>query len=125
MLLTTAKQALAAAALAGILGIVPARAQDAPHGAKVFNACAACHAKDRSKRTGPGLQGLLGRQAGTVPGFRYSRAMKRSGVIWDAKSLDTYLAAPQKAIPGNVMPFAGVKNARDRADLIAYLATLK
>ena len=103
----------------------PAYAQDISHGKSVFRACSACHATDQTNRVGPGLQGIVGRTAGTFPAFRYSRAMKKSGIIWDEKSLDAYLAAPQKAIPGNRMPFAGLKNAQDRADLIAYLATLK
>jgi cytochrome c len=108
------------------IGIVcPAYAQDASHGERVYKVCAACHAKDHTNRAGPGLQGVFGRPAGTVAGFRYSRAMKQSGVVWEEKSLDAYLTAPQKFVPGNIMPFAGIKNDRDRADLIAYLETLK
>lgn len=103
----------------------PAHAQDIANGKSVFRACAACHATDQTNRVGPGLQGIVGRTAGTFPAFRYSRAMRKSGIIWDENSLDAYLAAPQKAIPGNRMPFAGLKNANDRADLIAYLSTLK
>jgi cytochrome c len=119
-----------AALVAGIVAIAigiacPAYAQDAAHGESVFKACAACHARDHTNRTGPGLKGILGRTAGTVSGFRYSRAMKQFGIVWDEKSLDAYLAAPQKAVPGNIMPFSGLKDARDRADLIAYLATLR
>lgn len=122
---STRQTALLAGMLALAIGMAPAHAQDAAHGQTVFKACAACHANDHTNRTGPGLQGILGRTAGTVSGFRYSRAMKQSGIVWDEKSLDAYLTAPQKAIPGNVMPFSGLKNERDRADLIAYLATLK
>ena len=103
----------------------PGWAQDAAHGETVFKVCAACHAKDQTNRTGPGLQGVVGRTAGTALGFRFSRAMKQSGIVWDNKSLDAYLAAPQKAVPGNTMPYAGMKNYQDRVDLIAYLATLK
>jgi len=114
---------LLAAAVIG--GAGPGHAQDAAHGETVFKACAACHAKDQTNRTGPGLQGVVGRTAGTAPGFRFSRAMKQSGVVWDTTTLDAYLAAPQKAIPGNAMPYAGLKNDQDRADLISYLTTLK
>jgi cytochrome c len=120
------RSALFAAIFAIAIGVArPVHAQDAAHGASVFKVCAACHANDNTNRTGPGLKGILGRTAGTVLGFRYSRAMKQSGIVWDEKSLDAYLTAPQKAVPGNIMPFSGLKDARDRADLIAYLATLK
>ncbi|WP_244551379.1 cytochrome c family protein [Bradyrhizobium sp. Rc2d] len=100
-------------------------AQDAEHGKTIFNACATCHATDQADRVGPGLQGIIGRKAGAVPGFRYSNAMKKSDIVWDAKILDAYLESPQKVVPGNRMPYAGLKNPTDRADLVAYLATLK
>ena len=60
-----------------------------------------------------------------MPGFRFSRAMKNSGVVWDAKTLDAYIANPQAAIPGNVMPYSGLTDAKRRVDLVAYLQTLK
>ena len=115
----------AAIVIAAIGLAAPCYAQDAGHGESVFKACAACHAKDHTNRVGPGLQGIIGRTAGTVAGFRYSRAMKQAGLVWDEKSLDAYIAAPQKVVPGNTMPYAGLKNDKDRADLIAYLVTLK
>jgi cytochrome c len=102
-----------------------ANAQDAKHGAQVFNACAVCHATDNSARVGPGLQGIVGRHAGSMSGFRYSRAMKNASITWDEKSLDAYITAPQALVPGTTMPFSGIPNAGDRADLIAYLETLK
>lgn len=105
--------------------VSPGYAQDADHGKSVFAACAACHAPDHAIRVGPGLEGIVGRKAGTVPGFRYSNAMKNSGIVWDDKSLNAYLEAPQKAVPGNRMPYPGLKDATDRADLVGYLATLK
>ena len=74
---------------------------------------------------GPKLGGVLNRAAGSVEGFRYSRAMKNSKVVWDEKSLDVYLAEPQKLVPGNLMPFSGIAEAQKRSDLIAYLGTLK
>lgn len=110
--------------LAGLVASA-GHAQDAGHGKSVFKACAACHATDHANRVGPGLQGIVGRKAGTAPGFRYSNAMKDSSIVWDDKWLDAYLESPQKAVPGNKMPYAGLKNATDRADLIGYLATLQ
>lgn len=112
-------------ALAGALFGAPAAAQEAAAGKQVFMQCAACHSIDGSTRTGPSLKGILGRKAGSVADFRYSHAMKRSNIVWDASTLDAYLAHPQQAIPGNTMPFAGIADARQRADLVAYLQTLK
>jgi cytochrome c len=102
-----------------------ADAGNASQGEHVFAKCAPCHAKDKTGGLGPGLLGIVGRQAGSMPGFRYSRAMKTSNVVWDEKSLDAFIAAPQKAVPGNVMPFSGVQDQAERTDLIAYLETLK
>jgi cytochrome c len=102
-----------------------ADAGDASKGEHVFAKCAACHAKDKTIGLGPGLLGVLGRQAGSMPGFRYSRAMKTSNIVWDEKSLDAFVAAPQKALPGTVMPFAGLPDQQERTDLLAYLETLK
>src|SRR5215472_9584736 len=78
-------------------------AQDAQHGKTVFQACAACHATDHANRVGPGLEGIVGRKAGTAPGFSYSNAMKKSDIVWDTKILDAYLESPQKVVPGNRM----------------------
>jgi cytochrome c len=103
----------------------PALAKDAIVGAAVFKKCAACHSTDGSKKPGPTLAGIVGRKAGSIPGFRYSRAMKSAPIAWDDKNLDAYIAAPRKFIPGNVMAFSGQENAEDRANLIAYLGTLK
>jgi cytochrome c len=100
-------------------------AQDAEHGKTIFKACAACHSTDHANRVGPGLAGIIGRKAGTAPGFGYSNAMKNSDVVWDAKILDAYVESPQQVVPGNRMPYAGLKKPTDRMDLVAYLATLK
>src|SRR5947207_360517 len=100
-------------------------AQDAEHGKTIFKACATCHATDHANRVGPGLEEIIGRKAGTVPGFSYSNAMKKSDIVWDTKVLDAYLESPQQVVPGNRMPYAGLKNPTDRTDLVAYLATLK
>ncbi len=98
---------------------------DAAKGQRVFARCAACHAKDNANRSGPGLAGISGRQAGSIQGFHYSRAMKTANMVWDDKALDAFLAAPQKALPGTVMPFAGISDPQQRMDLIAFLHTLK
>ena len=100
------------------------RAQDVEIGKQVFAACAPCHAPDQNG-VGPKLGGVLNRPAGSVEGFRYSRAMKNSRIVWDEKSLDVYLTEPQKLVPGNLMPFSGIADARKRGDLIAYLGTLR
>ena len=103
----------------------PGYAQDAEHGKTVFKVCATCHATDHANRVGPGLGEIIGRKAGAVPGFSYSNAMKKSDILWDTKILDAYLESPQQVVPGNRMPYAGLKNPTDRMDLVAYLATLK
>jgi cytochrome c len=114
---------LSCAALLGAVNASPA--QDAAAGKAAFAGCAACHSVDGSNGAGPSLQGVVGRKAGVLAGFRYSRAMKAAGTTWDAASLDAYIADPQKLIPGNVMPFSGMPDAKERADLVAYLGTLK
>lgn len=111
--------------MAALAAVAPAQAQDIAAGKAVFAQCAACHSVDGSNGAGPTLQGVVGRKAGSVSGFRYSRAMRNAGDAWDAARLDAYLADPQAALPGNVMPFSGLSDAKARADLVAYLATLK
>jgi cytochrome c len=102
-----------------------ADAADAAHGEHAFAKCAPCHAKDTTNGIGPGLLGVIGRHAGSVPGFRYSRAMKNSGIVWDEKSLDAFITQPQKILPGTTMPFSGIPGQEERKDLIAYLEMLK
>jgi cytochrome c len=102
-----------------------ALAGNVAQGEHAFVKCALCHAKDKTNGIGPGLSGVIGRHAGSVPGFRYSEAMKNSNIVWDEKSLDAYIMAPQKALPGTTMPFAGIPDQEERNDLIAYLETLK
>lgn len=116
-----AARALALAVLA--LATLDARAapgSDPLRGEEIYSRCLACHAL-ASDRTGPRHCGLIGRHAGSVPGFDYSPAMKRSGIVWSAKTLDRFLADPLRAVPGTRMGYDGVKDARERADLIAYL----
>jgi Cytochrome c2 len=99
---------------------VEAAPGDAKRGEEIYSRCLACHALAYD-RTGPRHCGLFGRRAGSVPGFAYSDAMKRSGIVWNAKTLDRFIADPIKTVPGTAMGYAGVKDARERADLIAYL----
>lgn len=97
-------------------------AGDAAKGEKVFRKCKACHALEAGKKKiGPSLNGIFGRKAGTTEGFKFSKAMTASGVVWDETTLDQYLANPKKFIPKNRMAFPGVKKEDQRADLIAYL----
>jgi cytochrome c len=95
---------------------------DAARGEKRFEECATCHTLQRGvNNVGPSLYGIIGRKAGEIADFRYSPAMKRSGITWTAQTLDMFIADPQQEVPGNRMPFAGMPDAGDRADLIAYL----
>jgi nitrite reductase (NO-forming) len=100
-----------------------AEAADPAHGREVFQKCAACHSLTPGQvLVGPSLAGILGRKAGSLPGFDYSPAMRGAGFTWTPEKLDAYLADPEKVVPGNQMPFPGLPSAEDRADLIAYLA---
>ena len=102
----------------------PTRAADSS-GKALFAQCSVCHSGDGSNGVGPSLQGITARKAGSFAGFRYSRAMKSATFSWDEANLDRFLADPQAVVPGNVMPFAGLTDAKLRKALIAYLATLK
>ncbi|RTZ44746.1 cytochrome c family protein [Candidimonas sp. SYP-B2681] len=93
---------------------------DPTRGEAVYSRCLACHALAYD-RTGPRHCGLFGRQAGTVPGFVYSEGMKSSKIIWDEKTLNAFLQNPMQTIPGTAMGYAGIPDAQERADLIAYL----
>ncbi|GIK98925.1 MAG: hypothetical protein BroJett029_31340 [Alphaproteobacteria bacterium] len=95
---------------------------DVEDGKKVFNKCKVCHTLEEGQhKIGPSLAGVIGRPAGTAEGFKYSDAMKESGVVWDEASIDQYLADPKGFIPGNKMAFAGLKKEDDREDVIAYI----
>lgn len=116
------------AVLIALCAVGPAAAQDAAAGATVFQSfCAVCHSVDRPARNkiGPSLLGVVGRKAGTAPGFGYSSAMKARGQVWTAASLDAFVAAPSKTVPGTSMAFAGVKDVAKLANLIAYLKQQK
>jgi cytochrome c len=92
-------------------------------GQRVFNACAACHSLQPDQNmTGPSLAGLWNRKAGSVASFsRYSPALKSANIVWNDKTLDDWITDPQHLVPGNQMTFPGVKDARQRADLLAFL----
>jgi cytochrome c len=99
---------------------------DAAAGEKTFAQCKACHQVAPGKNgVGPSLAGIVGRTAGQVAGFNYSAANKNSGVTWAEETLFEYLEAPQKFMPGTKMAFAGLKKPQDRANVIAYLKTVK
>lgn len=118
--------ALAIAAAGSLLLALPAQAQNAENGQKVFKQqCGICHDVTAGKnKIGPSVFGVVGRKAGTEAGFTYSDGNKNSGLTWDAATLDKYLADPRGTVAGTKMTYAGVKNEEQRKDLIAYLATL-
>jgi cytochrome c2 len=112
----------AACACVVAVSLTPARAADVEKGKAVFEQCAACHSLDGSgDYDGPSLKGIIGRKAGSLEDYRYSAAMKRSDVMWDAATLDNYVTDPQAFIPGNRMAFAGIADKAERDDLIAFL----
>lgn len=126
------------AALLGLAFVLPlsiAQAQpaaapaegDATKGATLFRQrCAVCHHVDANTapRPGPTLKGVAGRKAGAVPNFRYSNPLKASNLTWDAATLHRFLAAPAQVVPGTFMVI-GLPSATERADVIAYLQTVK
>ena len=96
---------------------------DVAAGKLVFRKCQACHSLEQGKNgLGPSLAGIVGKKAGAAPSFNYSTAMKGSNLTWDVATLDSYLSDPQKSVPGNKMPFPGLKTENERKTVIAYLA---
>jgi cytochrome c2 len=102
-------------------------AADPAAGKAVFSSvCSICHSIQPGKNgVGPSLFGVVGRKTGSVPGFHYSPANQNANLIWDTATLDKYLQGPRTVIPGTLMTYSGLKDDTKRADLIAYLATLK
>ncbi len=98
---------------------------DANKGKRVFTQCMSCHAvAEGQNRAGPSLYGIVGRPAGSVERFRYSRANADSGIVWTEDSLFAYLENPQAYVPGTTMAFRGLRKPQDRADVIAYLKSV-
>ena len=116
---TAAAAALVAAAAQ------PGQASTAPARPAAFAQCAGCHSTEPGKNLfGPSLAGISGRRAASLPGYAYSPALKKSGITWNAKSLDRWLTAPQKAVPGTRMPLGGVQDPATRKALVDYLLTI-
>jgi len=106
-----------------MVSVISTRAQAQPSG---FERCAVCHTvTGTSGEQGPSLLGIVGRAAGAMEDFRYSRPMTRSGIIWDETTLDAFLRAPDELVPGTRMPFEGIESDAERAAIIEYLKTLK
>jgi cytochrome c len=110
-----------------ILHAAASVAADPNAGQKLFNVqCGACHSASAGvNMVGPSLYGVVGRKSGSVADFHYSPANRDAGVTWDEQTLDKYLENPRAMLQGTTMPYAGLKNSEQRADVIAYLATLK
>jgi cytochrome c len=103
----------------------PYNTADIVNGKKVFMVCKSCHTvvQGGSDMTGPNLWGVIGRKAGTEGTFKYSDGLKAAGWTWDPARIDQWIANPKAMIPDTKMSFMGVKDAKDRADLVAYLKT--
>ena len=111
-----------------LAGLGPhAQAADPAAGKAVFSSvCSICHSAQAGKNgIGPSLFDVVGRKTGSVPGFHYSPANQNANLTWATATLDKYLQSPRTVIPGTIMTYAGLKDDTKRADLIAYLATLK
>jgi cytochrome c len=115
--------ALCTTLLLMLLSLGGARAEGDPvRGEARFQDCAACHKLEAgSNNVGPSLHGIFERKAAALSDFRYSPALKRSGISWKPETLDKFITDPQAMVPENRMPYAGMANPSDRADLIAYL----
>jgi cytochrome c len=108
--------------------IVPLMAKaNAENGKKIAGRCTQCHGFDKGDphKLGPNLWAVIGAQPGAKEGYSYSDGMKAKKEPWSAQTMNTYLANPRKAVPGTKMSFAGISNIQERADLIAFLSTLK
>jgi cytochrome c len=101
----------------------PYNTADVKNGESKFALCRSCHTitPGGPNMTGPNLHGVFGAKAASKPGYRYSDALKTSGIVWEAQHLDQWLANPRTYLPGTKMSFVGIKGAKDRSDLIAYL----
>lgn len=125
--MSIATRCAAVAALLAVLSSTTARAEaDAALGKTAFGKCAACHSiKAGENKIGPSMAGIVGRPSHSIEGFNYSEAMKAYNVTWTEAELNTYLENPRGVVAGTKMIFVGIKKEDERANLIAYLATLK
>ncbi|MFO0293733.1 MAG: c-type cytochrome [Rhodospirillales bacterium] len=106
----------------------PAAASDPAAGEQVFKRlCSSCHIATAEGRrgVGPSLWNIVGRKSGTIEGFRYSTANQNANIVWTPEILDKYLTNPRAVVPGTTMAFAGIRNDAERANVIAYLQSLK
>ena len=110
-------------ALLAVAGAGQASAQDAAAGEKVFAVCKACHqiGENAKNAVGPVLSGIIGRKAGTYPGYSYSAANKNSGITWDEATFREYIKDPKAKVPGTKMIYAGLKDEQKTNDLVAFL----
>lgn len=126
--MTIAKVSLAGLAAATMLGSVFAQAAPGAAAAPAaFAQCAVCHATTATapKKLGPTLAGVAGKPAATRPGYAYSAALKGAKIVWTDAKLDAFLTKPSQVVPGTKMASAGISNAAIRAQVIAYLKTLR
>ena len=119
--------ALIVLALATLMPAAVSASGDVQHGTDVFaEHCAECHSlKEGKNKKGPSLFAVFGRKAASLGDVSYSDALKASNIVWSAEQLDVYLTLPKKALPGGKMKYDGLPDAKARADLIAFLATVK
>jgi len=109
-----------------LAGIRPVAAADVEAGKADFKKCALCHTAEAGKnKIGPSLFGVVGRKSASLDNFNYSEAMKKFDQTWDAENLDKYLTDPRAVVPNTKMIFPGIKDEKERQDVIAYLETLK
>jgi cytochrome c len=124
--MTNRSRHVPAAVLGAVLLLLQAgtalAAGDPAKGMQIFKKCQVCHSIDAGvNKIGPSLHAVVGRKAGTLPGYNYTDAMKNSGFTWDEATLDKYLINPRKVVPGTRMVFVGLPKEQDRLDVIAYL----
>jgi cytochrome c len=113
-------------ALVGLASVPALAAGDAEAGKVVFKKCMVCHSDVAGQnKIGPSLHGVVGRPSASIANYSYSNPMKAFNKTWDEPTLMTYLIAPMKTVAGTKMSFVGLPDEKDRANVIAYLATLK